>query len=70
METVTRINKLKAENEELEQKVQTLTKQLGFLKELFISHSANTPNGKFEGIDLEKLLNDPDDDIPPPRKGR
>lgn len=63
-ETFTRVNKLKAENQMLEEKVKTLTKELQFLKELFLAHASNSQNAKFEGIDLEKLL----EDIPDEKK--
>lgn len=47
----------------LEEKVKTLTKELQFLKELFLAHASNSQSSKFEGIDLEKLLEDiPEDD--------
>lgn len=46
----------------LEEKVKTLTKELQFLKELFLAHASNTPNAKFDGIDLDKLLEDIPDD--------
>lgn len=68
METLTRITKLKNENEALEDKVKTLTKELNFLKELFLAHAANAPNGKLEGVNLEKLLADDPEDAPPPQK--
>lgn len=42
----------------LEEKVKTLTKELQFLKELFLAHASNTQNAKFDGIDLQKLLED------------
>lgn len=62
-ETFTRVSKLKAENQMLEEKVKTLTKELQFLKELFLAHASNSQSSKFEGIDLEKLLEDiPEDD--------
>ncbi|KAM3961407.1 inverted repeat binding protein 18 kDa isoform 1-T2 [Aphomia sociella] len=57
-ETFTRVSKLKEENKVLEEKVKTLTKELQFLKELFLAHASNAQNAKFEGIDLEKLLED------------
>ncbi|XP_059055874.1 CCAAT/enhancer-binding protein gamma [Achroia grisella] len=57
-ETFSRVSKLKEENKVLEEKVKTLTKELQFLKELFLAHASNTQNSKFEGIDLEKLLED------------
>ena len=57
-ETFTRVSKLKAENQMLEEKVKTLTKELEFLKELFLAHASNAKNPKFDGIDLNKLLAD------------
>ncbi|KAK9892266.1 hypothetical protein WA026_019067 [Henosepilachna vigintioctopunctata] len=58
-ETMSRVNQLRQENSVLEEKVKSLTQELGFLKELFLAHASNNGNqGKFEGVDLEKLLND------------
>lgn len=42
----------------LEDKVKTLTKELQFLKELFLAHASNAQTPKLEGVDLEKLLED------------
>ncbi|CAH4023727.1 unnamed protein product [Pieris brassicae] len=56
-ETFTRVNKLKAENQMLEEKVKTLTKDLEFLKTLFMEYASKS-DSKFEGIDLEKLLSE------------
>lgn len=54
-----RVNALRNENTVLEEKVKTLTKELGFLKELFLAHASNSgDNSKFEGIDLQKLVQD------------
>ncbi|XP_013149378.1 PREDICTED: CCAAT/enhancer-binding protein gamma-like [Papilio polytes] len=61
-ETFTRVNKLKAENQMLEEKVKTLTKDLQFLKDLFLEYASNSQNSKFAGLDLEKLLDDVQDD--------
>ncbi|CAB3229630.1 unnamed protein product [Arctia plantaginis] len=63
-ETFTRVSNLKAENQVLEDRVKTLTKELQFLKELFLAHASNTQNSKFDGIDLQKLL----EDIPDEKK--
>lgn len=41
-ETLERVNQLKTENELLEEKIKMLTKELGFLKDLFLAHA-----GKF-----------------------
>ncbi|KAJ8925367.1 hypothetical protein NQ315_009197 [Exocentrus adspersus] len=58
-ETVNRVNELRNENTVLEEKVKTLTKELGFLKELFLAHASNNVDpSKFEGVNLQKLLED------------
>lgn len=46
--TMTKINKLKEENERLEQQVQILSKELGVLKDLF--HMAHAGSGNFSGV--------------------
>ncbi|XP_045505303.1 CCAAT/enhancer-binding protein gamma-like isoform X1 [Colias croceus] len=61
-ETFTRVNKLKAENQMLEEKVKTLSKDLQFLKDLFMEYASNAKDPKFAGIDLQKLLEDVPDD--------
>lgn len=44
-ETQQQVSRLRAENEQLEQKVQLLTKELSVLKDLFLAHAGNTvPN--------------------------
>lgn len=40
-ETLERVNQLKTENELLEEKIRILTKELGFLKDLFLAHAGN-----------------------------
>lgn len=56
-ETMSRVNALRNENTILEEKVKTLTKELGFLKELFLAHASNSgDNSKFEGVNLQKLV--------------
>lgn len=58
-ETVNRVNELRNENSVLEEKVKTLTKELSFLKELFLAHASNNVDpSKFEGLNLQKLLED------------
>lgn len=59
---MTKVNALRNENTILEEKVKTLTKELGFLKELFLAHASNNAdNSKFEGVDLQKLMHDDTD---------
>ncbi|XP_071447101.1 CCAAT/enhancer-binding protein gamma isoform X2 [Hetaerina americana] len=69
-ETLERVRTLKAENEALEGRIEALGKELGFLKELFITH-AGTPINTNE-VDLEALLrdNDYDDDLLNPVRSR
>ncbi len=56
-ETMSRVNQLRQENSVLEEKVKSLTKELSFLKELFLAHAANNiDSSKFNGIDMKKLL--------------
>ncbi|XP_044736335.1 CCAAT/enhancer-binding protein gamma [Chrysoperla carnea] len=57
-ETLARVTHLKNENSILEEKVKTLTKELGFLKELFLAHAGSSKNINIEGVDLSKLLSD------------
>lgn len=57
-ETLARVTQLKNENSALEEKVKTLTKELSFLKELFLAHANNANSVKLEGLDLQKLLAD------------
>jgi len=54
-QTLERVNQLKAENEMLETKIKILTKELNFLKDLFLAH-AGTAHGSHE-IDLSFLSN-------------
>ncbi|ENN74656.1 CCAAT/enhancer-binding protein gamma [Dendroctonus ponderosae] len=58
-ETVNRVTELRNENYVLEEKVKTLTKELSFLKELFLAHASNNADSsKFDGINFQKLLED------------
>lgn len=38
-ETMERVHKLKTENDMLEEKIKILSKELGFLKDLFLAHA-------------------------------
>ncbi|KAF7988016.1 hypothetical protein HCN44_007510 [Aphidius gifuensis] len=59
-QTLERVNQLKTENELLEEKIKMLTKELGFLKDLFLAHAGSnqhtTPN--LQDLDLNALLAD------------
>lgn len=57
-ETMERVQKLKTENDMLEEKIKILSKELGFLKDLFLAHAGSSQNVSIEGVDLESLLSD------------
>ncbi|KAK7578254.1 hypothetical protein V9T40_010459 [Parthenolecanium corni] len=57
-ETMERVQKLKTENDMLVEKIKILSKELGFLKDLFLAHAGSSQNVNIEGIDLESLLSD------------
>ncbi|KAK7869559.1 hypothetical protein R5R35_003354 [Gryllus longicercus] len=61
-QTLERVQKLKTENEMLEEKIKVLTKELGFLKDLFLAHAGSAHGVKLENIDLETLLKDESSD--------
>ncbi|XP_021928424.1 CCAAT/enhancer-binding protein gamma-like isoform X2 [Zootermopsis nevadensis] len=54
--TLERVNQLKTENEMLEEKIRMLTKELGFLKDLFLAHAGSAHGVNLENVDLESLL--------------
>lgn len=47
---------LKSENETLEEKINLLTKELSFLKDLFLAHAGSSNGMSFAGMDLEAIL--------------
>lgn len=53
-QTLQRVNQLKTENDILEEKIKLLSKELGFLKELFMAQA-----GKYDGIHRISFLIDP-----------
>ncbi|XP_023721592.1 CCAAT/enhancer-binding protein gamma-like isoform X2 [Cryptotermes secundus] len=55
-QTLERVNQLKTENEMLKQKICMLTKELGFLKDLFLAHAGSAHGVNLENVDLESLL--------------
>lgn len=61
MQTLERVNKLRAENEMLEAKVQLLTKELSFLKDLFLAHAGSSQAHTFRDLDLSMFDEDNED---------
>ncbi|KZC14083.1 PREDICTED: CCAAT/enhancer-binding protein gamma [Dufourea novaeangliae] len=56
-QTLERVNQLKTENELLEEKIKMLTKELGFLKDLFLAHAGSSQHSvNFQELDLNTLL--------------
>ncbi|KYN36000.1 CCAAT/enhancer-binding protein gamma [Trachymyrmex septentrionalis] len=58
-QTLERVNQLKTENELLEEKIKMLTKELGFLKDLFIAHAgggSGQHSMNIQDLDLNSLL--------------
>jgi hypothetical protein len=49
-QTLERVNQLKTENEMLEEKIRMLTKELGFLKDLFLAHAGRCIHNKHNSI--------------------
>ncbi|XP_076060485.1 CCAAT/enhancer-binding protein gamma-like [Oratosquilla oratoria] len=51
-----RVSELRSENEMLEEKIAILTKELGFLKDLFLAHAGNAHGVNLNETELTKLL--------------
>ncbi|EEB13217.1 predicted protein [Pediculus humanus corporis] len=55
-QTLDRVNQLKSENETLEEKIKLLTKELSFLKNLFLAHAGSNNGIDLRDINLTALL--------------
>ncbi|KAH0566845.1 CCAAT/enhancer-binding protein 2 isoform X1 [Cotesia glomerata] len=57
-QTLERVNQLKTENELLEEKIKMLSKELGFLKDLFLAHAGSNSNPaiNLQDIDINAIL--------------
>ncbi|XP_029636430.1 CCAAT/enhancer-binding protein gamma [Octopus sinensis] len=44
-ETIDRVTRLRKENQDLQQKIQTLNKELSFLRDLFVGHNSSMEEG-------------------------
>ncbi|XP_076358421.1 CCAAT/enhancer-binding protein gamma-like [Tachypleus tridentatus] len=65
-QTLERVQKLKAENEMLEVKIKILSKELSFLKDLFLAHAGNAHGGDLTAADLNVLNDEAEVDKKPP----
>jgi len=61
-ETNSRVQKLKNENEKLEEKIKLLSKELTFLKDIFLAHAGTSHGINFEDMDVAALLKEDTDD--------
>lgn len=59
-QTVERVNQLREENEMLEAKIKILTKELSFLKDLFLAHAGNAHGQNLTDAELSYLRNERD----------
>ncbi|CAH0390002.1 unnamed protein product [Bemisia tabaci] len=57
-ETLQRVQELKSENDMLEEKIKLLSKELGFLKDLFLAHAGAAHGINLQEVDLDALLQD------------
>merc|ERR1712227_677482 len=60
-ETTERVNKLKAENEMLEDRIKLLSKELTFLKDIFLTHAGSSRGLCLDDLDVKALLREDDD---------
>ncbi|KAG8198171.1 hypothetical protein JTE90_006920 [Oedothorax gibbosus] len=59
-QTVERVNQLREENEMLEAKIKILTKELSFLKDLFLAHAGSAHNHSLSDAELGYLRDEMD----------
>ncbi|GIY06534.1 hypothetical protein CDAR_485871 [Caerostris darwini] len=59
-QTVERVNQLRQENEMLEAKIKILTKELSFLKDLFLAHAGSAHGQNLTDSELRYLKNEVD----------
>ncbi|KAK6622549.1 hypothetical protein RUM44_002361 [Polyplax serrata] len=55
-QTLDRVVQLKSENETLEEKIKLLTKELSFLKNLFLAHAGSNNGIDLNGVNLSAIL--------------
>ncbi|RWS21791.1 CCAAT/enhancer-binding protein gamma-like protein [Leptotrombidium deliense] len=54
-QTMERVNRMKAENDELQQRIEILSKELTLLKDLFLAHASNAHGDEKPEMDLKFL---------------
>ncbi|RWS19730.1 CCAAT/enhancer-binding protein gamma-like protein [Leptotrombidium deliense] len=54
-QTMVRVDRLKAENEELHQRIEILSKELSLLKDLFMAHTGNAHGNENNEVNLKFL---------------
>jgi len=55
-QTLERVNTLREENAKLESKIQLLSKELSFLKDLFLAHAGSAHGQQLQDVDWNKVL--------------
>ncbi|XP_066951545.1 CCAAT/enhancer-binding protein gamma-like [Macrobrachium rosenbergii] len=58
-----RVTQLKTENDELEENIKILTKELSILKDMFVAHAGHAHGIKLNDADLVKMLCEDSDDV-------
>jgi CCAAT/enhancer binding protein (C/EBP) gamma len=62
-ETMERVNQLKQENEMLEERIKLLSKELTFLKDIFLAHAGSSHGMTLESMELTSILKEEDQDF-------
>ncbi|XP_068206785.1 CCAAT/enhancer-binding protein gamma-like [Palaemon carinicauda] len=62
-EMMDRVTQLKNENDELEENIKILTKELGILKDMFVAHAGHAHGVKLNDADLVRMLCEDNDDV-------
>merc|ERR1712045_636327 len=61
-ETMEKVSELKQENEMLEDRIKLLSKELTFLKDIFLTHAGSSHGLCLDDLDVKALLREDDDD--------
>lgn len=64
IQTIERVNQLKAENQHLQQKIDILSKELRLLKEIFVAHASTAHGTEITELDLKLLIGSDLLDVP------
>merc|ERR1711874_178725 len=62
-ETMEKVSELKQENEMLEERIKLLSKELTFLKDIFLAHAGTSHGMTMETMELNNMLKNEDDEM-------